>query len=218
MGKEAKGVWGQLADGESDGKLLWEPPKLIFRGAVRGIFQGHALRDLRVEGDDLVLSDSTRFTLEPGQADKWLHAIQNPPGRLDKLGVKSGQTVVVEGIDDAEFLDELSTRVEPVEAYEDIDLLFLGVEDLADFDQLEDLAGGLGPKGAIWIVAQKGKGAPLKDTDVLKAARGFGLSDTKVCAFSKTHTALRFVKRKTPKAAPAVVPKADDEAFDDEEG
>jgi len=217
MGKEAKGVWGQLSDGESDGKLLWEPPKLIFRGAVRGIFQGHALRDLRVEGDDLVLTDGTRFTLEPGQADKWLHAIQNPPGRLDKLGVKAGQTVVVEAIDDAEFLDELSTRVEPVEAYEDIDLLFLGVEDLADFDQLEDLIGGLGPKGAIWIVAQKGKGAPLKDVEILTAAREQGLVDTKVCAFSKTHTALRFVRRKGEAVARPASDEDDDAGFDEEE-
>jgi hypothetical protein len=215
MGKEAKGVWGQLSDGESDGKLLWEPPKLIFRGAVRGIYQGHALRDLRVEGHDLVLTDGTRFTLEPGEADKWLHAIQNPPGRLDKLGVKPGQTVVVEGLDDAEFLEELSTRAPPVEAYEDIDLLFLGARDLADFDQLEDLIGGLGPKGAIWIVAEKGKGAPLKDTEILAAARGHGLVDTKVCAFSKTHTALRFVKRKGDAAVKAVA--EDDEAGFDEE-
>jgi hypothetical protein len=208
MGKEAKGVWGQLSDGESDGKLLWEPPKLIFRGAVRGIFQGHALRDLRVEGDDLVLSDGTRFTLEPGQADRWLHAIQNPPGRLDKLGVKPGQTVVVEGIDDAEFLDE---------AYEDIDLLFLGVEDLADFDQLEDLAGGLAAKGALWIVAQKGKGAPLKDAEILAAARERGLVDTKVCAFSKTHTALRFVARKGGPPVKAATVEDDDAGFDDED-
>ena len=215
MGKEAKGVWGQLADGESDGKLLWEPPKLIFRGAVRGIFQGHALRDLRVEGDDLVLTDGTRFTLEPGEAAKWLHAIQNPPGRLDKLGVKAGQTVVVEGIDDAEFLEELSGRVEPVEAYENVDLLFLGLEDLADFDQLEDLIGGLGPKGAIWIVAQKGKGAPLKDTEILAAARGQGLVDTKVCAFSKTHTALRFVKRKG-EAAVKPAPAEDADEFEED--
>jgi hypothetical protein len=216
MGKEAKGVWGQLSDGESDGKLVWEPPKLIFRGAVRGIYQGHALRDLKVEGDDLVLTDGTRFTLEPGQADKWLHAIQNPPGRLDKLGVKAGQTVVVEGIDDAEFLDELSTRAPPVEAYEDIDLLFLGVEDLADFDQLEDLTGGLGPKGAIWIVAQKGKGAPLKDVEILTAAREQGLVDTKVCAFSKTHTALRFVKHKGEAAVKPAPVEDDDEGFDED--
>ena len=93
MGKEASGVWGQLSDGESEGKLLWEPPKLIFRGAVRGIYQGHALRNIRVEGDDLVLSDGTRFTLDAGQAEKWLYAIKNPPSRLDKLGVKPGMTV-----------------------------------------------------------------------------------------------------------------------------
>lgn len=217
MGKEAKGVWGQLSDGESDGKLVWEPPKLIFRGAVRGIYQGHALRDLKVEGDDLVLTDGTRFTLEPGQADKWLHAIQNPPGRLDKLGVKAGQTVVVQAIDDAGFLDELSTRVEPVEAYEDVDLLFLGVEDLADFDQLEDLIGGLGAKGAIWIVAQKGKGAPLKDVEILTAAREQGLVDTKVCAFSKTHTALRFVARKGGAPVKAAPVEDDDAGFDDED-
>ncbi|HWU13063.1 MAG TPA: DUF3052 domain-containing protein [Caulobacter sp.] len=216
MGREARGVWGQLSDGESDGKLLWEPPKLIFRGAVRGIYQGHALRDLRVEGDDLVLTDGTRFTLEPGQAAKWLHAIQNPPGRLDKLGVKAGQTVVVEGLDDAEFLDELLTRVDPVEAYEDIDLLFLGVEDLADFDRLEDLAGGLGPKGALWIVARKGKGAPLKDAEILAAARERGLVDTKVCAFSKTHTALRFVRRKGGAAVKAAVVGDGEEGFEED--
>lgn len=215
MGKEARGVWGQLSDGESDGKLLWEHPKLIFRGAVRGIYQGHALRDLRVEGHDLVLIDGTRFTLEPGEAEKWLHAIQNPPGRLDKLGVKASQTVVVLGVEDEAFLDELAARVEPVEADEDIDLLFLGVEDLADFDQLEDLVGGLAPKGAIWIVAQKGKGAPLKDVEILAAVREHGLVDTKVCAFSKTHTALRFVKRKG-EAVVKAAPVEDDEGFDED--
>ncbi|PVM86231.1 DUF3052 domain-containing protein [Caulobacter radicis] len=199
MGKEAR-AWGQLSDGESDGKLLWEPPKLIFRGAVRGIYQGHALRDIRAEGNDIVLSDGTRFTLDPGQADKWVHAILNPPTRLDKLGVKPGMSVVVDGVDDEAFLEELSTRVDAEvgtgEDFEDVDLLFLAADDLGQLDRLEDLQGALAEKGAIWVVSQKGKTAPLKDVDVLAAARGVGLSDTKVCAFSKTHTALRFVRRK----------------------
>jgi len=217
MGKEASGVWGQLSDGESEGKLLWEPPKLIFRGAYRGIYQGHALKNLRTEGDDLVLSDGTRFTLEPGQADKWLYAIQNPPSRLDKLGVKPGMTVVVDGVEEPAFLDELATRVEPValDEADGVDLLFLAADDLADLDRLEDLMWILADKGAVWIVSQKGKGAPLKDTDVLTAARGFGLSDTKVCAFSKSHTALRFVRRKTPKTPPPAV--EDDDAISDAE-
>jgi hypothetical protein len=217
MGKEASGVWGQLSDGESEGKLLWEPPKLIFRGAVRGIYQGHALRNLRVEGDDLVLSDGTRFTLEPNQAEKWLHAIQNPPSRLDKLGVKPGMTVVVDGVEDETFIAELEDRVELGEAEEGIDLLFLGVEDLADFDRIEDWEGALAAKGAIWVVAQKGKGAPLKDVEILEAVRGLGFVDTKVCAFSKTHTALRFVKRKAPKTAAKTAPAADDEGFEGED-
>lgn len=217
MGKEASGVWGQLSDGESEGKLLWEPPKLIFRGAVRGIYQGHALRNLRTEGDDLVLSDGTRFTLDTGQAEKWLHAIQNPPSRLDKLGVKPGMTVVVDGVEDEAFIAELETRVELGEAEEGIDILFLAVEDLADFDRLEDWEGALAPKGAVWIVAQKGKGAPLKDAEILEAVRGLGFVDTKVCAFSQSHTALRFVKRKAPKAAAKPAPDADEAPFDDED-
>ena len=64
---------------------------------------GSELARITREGDDLVLSDGTRFTLEPGQADKWLHAIQNPPSRLDKLGVKPGMTVVVDGVEDEAF-------------------------------------------------------------------------------------------------------------------
>jgi hypothetical protein len=199
MGKEAR-AWGQLTDGESDGKLLWEPPKLIFRGAVRGIYQGHALRDIRAEGNDLVLSDGTRFTLDPGQADKWVHAILNPPSRLDKLGVKPGMKVAVDGVDDEAFLDELAGRVEAEvgsgEDFEDLDLLFFAADDLGQLDRLEDLQGALAEKGAIWVVSQKGKTAPLKDIDVMAAARGVGLVDTKVCAFSRTHTALRFVRRK----------------------
>lgn len=196
MGKEASGVWGQLSGGESEGKLLWEPPKLIFRGAYRGIYQGHALKNVRAEGDDLVLSDGTRFTLEAGQAEKWVHAILNPPSRLDKLGVKPGMTVVVDGVEDEAFIAELETRVALDEAEEGVDLLFLGAEDLADFDRLEDWAGALAAKGAVWVVARKGKGAPLKDAEILEAVRGLGFTDTKVCAFSSTHTALRFVKRK----------------------
>jgi hypothetical protein len=196
MGKEASGVWGQLSDGESEGKLLWEPPKLIFRGAYRGIYQGHALKNVRAEGDDLVLSDGTRFTLEPGQAEKWVHAILNPPSRLDKLGVKPGMVVAVDGVEDEAFIAELETRVALDEAEEGIDLLFLGAEDLADFDRLEDWAGALAAKGAVWVVARKGKGAPLKDAEILEAVRGLGFVDTKVCAFSATHTALRFVRSK----------------------
>ena len=212
MGRDIRAS-AQFTDGESEGRLLWEPPKLIFRGAMRGTFQGHALRGVRAEGADLVLADGTRFTLDDGQADKWVHAILNPPGRLDKLGVKPGQTVVVQDLDDPDFLDELTTRVAPVEALEGIDLLFYGVDAPEQLELLGELVDGLGPKGALWVVSVKGKAATVKDGEIRAAAREAGLVDTKVCAFSKSHTAIKFLKRKGP--APVV---AEDEGFEEDEG
>ena len=43
------------------------------------------------------------------------------------------------------------------------------------------------------MVSPKGKGALVKDTDVMAAAREAGLVDTKVVSFSDTHTALKLV-------------------------
>jgi hypothetical protein len=48
------------------------------------------------------------------------------------------------------------------------------------------------------VVSRKGKAATLKDVEVMAAARVRGLVDNKVCAFSTTHTALRFVRRRSP--------------------
>ena len=56
----------------------------------------------------------------------------------------------------------------------------------------------------------------MKDTEILAAARERGLVDTKVCAFSKTHTALRFVARKGGPPVKAA-PVEDDEGFEDED-
>ena len=66
-------------------------------------------------------------------------------------------------------------------------------------------------------MAQKGKGAPLKDVEILAAVRGHGLVDTKVCAFSKTHTALRFVRRKGGAVAKPTPIDDDGADFDDED-
>jgi hypothetical protein len=45
-------------------------------------------------------------------------------------------------------------------------------------------------------VSLKGKAARVKDVEVMAAAKAHGLVDTKVCAFSDTRTALRFVRRR----------------------
>jgi hypothetical protein len=62
-----------------------------------------------------------------------------------------------------------------------------------DLVRLGELREAIKPAGGIWVVSPKGKGAVLKDVEVMAAAREAGLVDNKVVSFSDTHTALRLV-------------------------
>jgi hypothetical protein len=196
MGKDAKVdvVW---PDGEAEaGRLQYEPPRLIFRGAERSVFAGPSLAGVRAEGRELVLADGARFRL-PTPAASWVDAILNPKGRLDKLGVKAGQRIGVSNLDDAAFVAELVARVPLAEGEEVLDLLFYGADSAADLARVATLALRLAPRGALWIVSLKGKALRVRDVEVMAAAKAHRLVDTKVCAFSETRTALKFVRRRS---------------------
>ena len=194
MGKEAHGR-ARFADGDDEGRLQFEPPKLIFRGRSRHVFQGEALASVRADGADLVVGEA-RFTLGEKPAAAWADAILNPKGRLDKLGVKPGQRVIVANLDDPDFAAELATRVAPMPEAEGVDLLFYGADNAAELARIGDLVPRLAERGAIWVVSLKGKLLKVKDIEVMAAAKAVGLIDSKVCAFSDTRTALRFTKRR----------------------
>lgn len=196
MGKEAR-VRAVLADGEDEGRLQYEPPKLIFHGRTRRAYDASALVGVRAEAGDLILADGSRFTLGEKAAASWLDAIVNPKGRLDKLGVKPGQRVSVLNLAEPEFASELGARVTPIAGGGNLDLLFYGADSAAELAAVAGLIAGLAPRGAIWVVSRKGAAASIRDVDVFAALRPLGLTDTKVCAFSVTRTALRFVRRKT---------------------
>jgi hypothetical protein len=195
MGKEAEVEAFWPGGGRDAGRLQYEPPKLVFRGAERRAFDAAALAGVRAEGRDLVLADGGRFRL-PGKAESWAEAILNPRGRLDKLGVKAGQRIGIVGLSDPEFLAELSTRAPPSGDAADLDMIFLGADSLAELERIGAVLSMLKPAGAVWIVSLKGKHAPLKDVDVMAASKAAGLVDSKVCAFSDTRTALKFTRRK----------------------
>lgn len=196
MGKDASDITATFADGQEVGRLQWEAPKLIFRGDHRLVWQGAALAGVRAESGDLVLRSGERFALGEPFAARWAEAIANPPGRLDKLGVKPGMRVAVLDIDDADFLGELIQRTQPLNEFSELDTLFWGADTVAQMARVPDLIPMLGPKGALWIVSRKGKAATIKDVEVMAAATAHGLVDNKVCSFSATHTALRFTRRK----------------------
>jgi hypothetical protein len=193
MGKEAE-VDAAWPDGAfAAGRLQYEPPKLIFRGPERRVFTGKALAGVRAEGRELVLAGGERFRL-PTPAQSWVEAILNPKGRLEKLGVKPGARVAVANLDDPAFAAELGGVVTPDETGDGLDLMFYGADSAAELAGIGALVPRLAERGALWVVSLKGKAARVKDVEVMAAAKACGLVDTKVCAFSDTHTALKFVR------------------------
>jgi hypothetical protein len=195
VGKEAdvEAFWPGGA--REAGRLQLEPPKLIFRGPQRRVFEGGGLAGVRAEGRDLVLASGERFRL-PTAAAGWAEAILHPKNRLDKLGVKPGQRIAVVNLDDPDFTAELAVRAPPIDAGENLDLLFYGADTAGELAALGDLVPRLAPRGALWVVSLKGKALKVKDVEVMAAAKARGLVDTKVCAFSAARTALRFVRRR----------------------
>jgi hypothetical protein len=114
---------------------------------------------------------------------------------LDKLGVKPGQRIGVLGVEDAVFLEGLAGRVPDFgreKPPSGADIILLGADNLKALARVKSLAGAIQKAGAIWIVYPKGQ-SHIREADVRAAGKSAGLTDNKVCRFSETHTALRFV-------------------------
>jgi hypothetical protein len=138
----------------------------------------------------------------PGKAAK-SQSKPRPPERdyshralLDKLGVKPEQKIVVLGVEDAQFLKGLAERVPDFArgkpAAGSADVIFAAAEDTKALARLKSLAGAIAKAGAIWVVFPKGQ-KHIREVDVIAAGKSASLTDNKVCKFSETHTALRFV-------------------------
>jgi hypothetical protein len=113
---------------------------------------------------------------------------------LDKLGVKPGHRVAVLGVQDNDFLKDLSARVLSFSRDDtrEADMVFLAAEDLKALARMKSLAGAIQKNGAVWVLYPKGQ-KHIREIDVINAGKSAGLTDNKVCRFSETHTALRFV-------------------------
>jgi hypothetical protein len=118
---------------------------------------------------------------------------------LDKLGVKPGMKIALAGVDDPWFVRELHTRTQDVGAGKPsapCDLVFLRVESRTGLvAKIRNVKSWIEPSGAIWMVRQKGAGAPVKDTDLIEAGLAAGLVDNKIASFSDTEGAMRLVFR-----------------------
>ena len=82
--------------------------------------------------------------LELGKAAaQWAERILHPPTRADKLGIKPGLVVRLEGEFDAAFRDELTAReVQMIEGRAKVDLLFYAATRAAELTRVAKLADG----------------------------------------------------------------------------
>ncbi len=200
MGKEAD--CRATIDGVAvKGRALLETDEILIRrpdGERRLKVLLKDIRDVKVERGALVLrhtKGTLSLELGPSQAAAWAKRILEPPGLLDKLGVKEGSIVVTVGLNDEEFAHSLELRGATViqgRKGKDADMVLFGAESTADLKKLAGLDGLIHPAGGIWIIYPKGQ-AHIREADIMEAGRGAGWSDNKTCRFSDTHTGLRFV-------------------------
>jgi hypothetical protein len=174
----------------SVGKALLETAEVVFRGEFRLKIPFGEIRSMSTRAGKLTIDfPAGTAVLHLGEeAAKWEARIRNPPGRLDKLGVKAGSKVRLIGSHDEDFKRELSDR-EVVFTTTSPELVFLTIRKKNDLSKIAQLG-----RQRVWVIYPKGAAA-MRESDVRSAGLAAGLVDVKVCAFSTTHTALKFTPR-----------------------
>lgn len=182
------------------GKALLETTELVFRGdGLRLAIPFAHIRAVAARGEALEVrwrDGTVRFDLGAAEAARWAERIKNPRGRTEKLGIKAGTRVAAVGPLDPDFVLELracGADVAGARARGPFDVVFFAAQTPADLARLATLKATLDPAGALWVVRAKGAGAMVTESAVMAAARGAGLVDVKVVAFSATHTAEKLV-------------------------
>ena len=114
--------------------------------------------------------------------------------RIEKLGVKRAQRVLVIGVHDAAFRAELQQAGAHVvtRAAGEADIIFLEANDRAALKKLPALTKQMTRDGAIWVIRPRGSDA-ISEGDVMAAGKAAGLVDIKVARFSETRSSLKFV-------------------------
>jgi Protein of unknown function (DUF3052) len=119
----------------------------------------------------------------------------------DKLGLKEHQAVHVAGKGDPALLEKVSVRVNRrfVRAGERADIVLYWPRAAAEIvPTLNVLKGALQPAGGIWVITAKKGGEPyVPDRVLIPLGLASGLVDNKICSVSDTHSAMRFVIRRT---------------------
>jgi hypothetical protein len=193
MGQEAE-CTVRVGKKSSAGKALLESEVLVFRGEFRLDIPFGQMKDVAVDGGALVVrTDDSEARLELGTptADKWARLIKEPKGLFEKLEVGAESRVAVVDVSDIPFLTAIRERAASVvegRVPGGAAVIFFGVETRDALRKLALLRARMVETGVLWLIRPKASKV-VTERDVFEAVRAAGLVDTKVVAFSKTHTA-----------------------------
>lgn len=171
---------------------------MTFRGDFNLQIPFEKMHDVAVDGPALVVKaddQEARFEVGPVVAERWLRLIKEPKGLFEKLEVGLQSRVAVVDVTDSLFVTALRERTASVaegRVPEGVPVVFFGAETRDALRKIHLLRARMIDEGILWIVRPKGSKA-IGESDVFEAAKGAGLVDTKVVAFSKTHTAHKCV-------------------------
>jgi hypothetical protein len=196
MGQEEK-VAARIAGKHAEGKVLLETDEILFRGEPRLRIPLSAVKEVAAGPDGLHVrwtGGDAHFALAPNVAARWAKRIANPPTLLDKLGIKSGQRVLLVGSLDKDFARALKQAGADVAATArpDNDVIFVEASSRADLVRLVEVQKHLKRDGAVWVIRPKGV-QTITEADVMAEGKKAGLVDVKVARFSESHTAEKFV-------------------------
>jgi hypothetical protein len=197
MGLEAE-CTVRLGRKTSAGKALLESETLVFRGSLRLDIPFDGMKDVVVDGGALVVrtdDQEARFELGAPTAERWARMIREPKGLFEKLEIGPESRVAVVNITDSLFLVALRERAASIAEGRvpgGVPVIFFGAETREALHKVPLLRARMVDSGALWVVRPKGSKA-ISEAEVLGAFRDAGLVDTKVVAFSKTHTAHKAV-------------------------
>ena len=199
MGNEAN-CTVKFGKQKARGKALLETSELIFRSedaALRLKITFSSIQSAKALDGELRLEtpDGLAVFQLGANAEKWCEKILHPKSRMEKLGVKAGDSVSLVGDFDAEFLAELRAMTKNIatgKVSEGSEWIFFSAATSKDLAQISKLMKAMKGAAALWIVYPKGQ-KEITENDVLAAGRKSGLKDVKVVGFSPTHTALKFV-------------------------
>ncbi|HXX67941.1 MAG TPA: hypothetical protein VEK07_12195 [Polyangiaceae bacterium] len=182
----------------SVGKATLEGETLAFHGDFKLQIPFARMSDVTLEGGSLAIRTSDReVRLELGAevAQKWVRLIKEPKGLFEKLEVTSEARVAVVGVSDPLFLPALRERTASVaeeRVPEGAGTIFFGADTRAALQKVPLLRARMVENGTLWIVRPKASKA-ISEADVFRALRSAGLVDTKIVAFSRTHSAHKCV-------------------------